>query len=120
MTCRDPILFSVNIRSLLSNHDSVDSMLNSFGNIQIHFICLQELWQIVDPGPVQIPGFNLVFKQRGLLLLLYIIIANYYRPNHHDIYSLADQLDLFSTPMHSFWINYLILSKMSLLPQILT
>ena len=39
------------------------------------------------------------------------IIANYYRPNHPDIYSLTDQI---------FWINYLILSKMSLLPQIQT
>lgn len=61
----DPILFSLNTRSLLCNYSSLVELLNANIQTPIHFIALQEVWQIPDSGPVQIPGFKFVYKQRS-------------------------------------------------------
>jgi hypothetical protein len=60
----NPIIFSLNIRSLMCNHHSLINTLNALSDTNVHFIALQEIWQIIDPGPVQIPGFKFIYNQR--------------------------------------------------------
>lgn len=61
----EPILYSLNVRSLMKNHSSICTFLQNIGTTPIHFICLQEIWAILDDGPIQIPGYKFVFKQRS-------------------------------------------------------
>jgi hypothetical protein len=68
MNGNNKIIFpTLNIRSLMSNHEQLSSLLNDLvrKNVNIAAVALQEVWAVPYPDLVNIPGFNLILNTRS-------------------------------------------------------
>jgi hypothetical protein len=71
LTCvtdqNNTVLLSLNIRSLMSNHEELSKMIQNLtkAGANIGAIALQEVWSVPHPDVVNLPGYNLILKTRS-------------------------------------------------------